>query len=102
MGLLLLAGRRPGICFESELCLRAWLKGHEVGYSFVPFKGPAGHYALDGGTVLFSSAERRRNQLRNQEKIYEMYARHAKRIAALVADANRRSGLLVDRHRTTS
>lgn len=38
----------PGICFESELCLRAWTQGYRVGYSFVPLKGAAGHYAMDG------------------------------------------------------
>jgi glycosyltransferase involved in cell wall biosynthesis len=92
----------PGICFESELCLRAWLNGYEVGYSFVPFKGPAGHYSLDGGTMLFSGEQRRRNQLRNQRKIYAMYARHARRIEALVARANRRAGVGVDQASSTS
>jgi hypothetical protein len=86
----------PGICFDSELCLRAWMNGYEVGYSFVPFKGPPGHYSLDGGTVLFSAAARRRNQLRNQERIYEMYAHYARRIDFLVTQANRRAGLAVD------
>nr|WP_296068964.1 hypothetical protein [uncultured Actinoplanes sp.] len=42
----------PGICFDNELCLRAWMNGYQVGYSFVPFKGAAGHYPADGGTVL--------------------------------------------------
>ena len=41
----------PGICFESELCLRAWTKGYRVGYSFVPLGGAAGQYAMDGGTM---------------------------------------------------
>ena len=43
-----------------------------MGYSFVPFKGPPGQYSLNGGTVLFSGAIRRRNQLRNQNKIFEI------------------------------
>ena len=79
----------PGICFDSELCLRAWLHGYQVGYSFVPFKGPPGHYALDGGTVLFSGPVRNRNEVRNHERIYEMYAKHARRIDQLVREANR-------------
>ena len=79
----------PGICFDSELCLRAWLHGYQVGYSFVPFKGPPGHYALDGGTVLFSGPVRSRNQVRNHERIYEMYTKHARRIDQLVREANR-------------
>lgn len=79
----------PGICFDNELCLRAWINGYQVGYSFVPFKGPPGHYSLDGGTMLFSSATRRRNQRRNQEKIFEMAAKHSRRIDQLVKEANR-------------
>lgn len=78
----------PGICFESELCLRAWMNGHQVGYSFVPFKGPPGHYSLDGGTMLFSATARRRNQLRNQRRIYELYAPHGRWIDSRVAEAN--------------
>jgi glycosyltransferase involved in cell wall biosynthesis len=81
----------PGICFESEFCLRAWVKGYEVGYRFVPFKGPAGSYALDGGTMVFSPRARRRNQLRNQDTIYRMYAPHERRIDARVRNANARA-----------
>ena len=83
----------PGICFDSELCLRAWLNGYQVGYSFVPFKGPSGHYALDGGTMLFSQGIRRRNQIRNQEVIYKRYAKEADRIEQLVREATHRAGL---------
>jgi len=84
----------PGICFDNELCLRAWLNGYQVGYSFVPFKGPPGHYSLDGGTMLFSGAVRRRNQVRNQKKIFAMYSRHVRRIDRLVREAGRGAGLL--------
>ena len=52
----------PGICFDNELCLRAWMNDYQVGYSFVPFKGPSGHYPADGGTVLFSDHIRVRTQ----------------------------------------
>lgn len=83
----------PGICFDNELCLRAWINGYQVGYSFVPFKGPPGHYSLDGGTVLFSGMVRRRNQIRNQRKVFEMYAKHTQRIDQLVWEANRNAGL---------
>lgn len=78
----------PGICFDNELCLRAWINGYQVGYSFVPFKGPAGQYSLDGGTIVFSLDVRRRNQLRNQNRILEMYAEHTRRIDELVEEAN--------------
>jgi glycosyltransferase involved in cell wall biosynthesis len=78
----------PGICFDSELCLRAWLNGYQVGYSFVPFKGPPGQYALNGGTMLFSSHVRRRNQVRNQRMIYARYQQHADCIDRLVQEAS--------------
>ena len=79
----------PAICFDNELCLRAWVKGYRVGYSFVPFKGPPGHYSLDGGTVLFSGDIRRANQLRNQDKIFQIYVNHTQEIDELVREANR-------------
>ncbi len=78
----------PGICFDNELCLRAWMNDYQVGYSFVPFKGPSGHYAADGGTVLFSDDVRVRNSVRNSDTIFRVYGRHASRIDALVATAN--------------
>jgi glycosyltransferase involved in cell wall biosynthesis len=78
----------PGICFDNELCLRAWMNDYQVGYSFVPFKGPSGHYAADGGTVLFSDDVRVRNSVRNSGTIFEMYGPHARRIDALVTAAN--------------
>jgi hypothetical protein len=84
----------PGICFESELCLRAWINGYRVGYSFVPFKGPPGHYPMDGGTVLFSDTIRRENQVRNHEKIREMYGSQGHRIDRLVEEANRCAGFM--------
>lgn len=78
----------PGICFDDELCLRAWMNGYRVGYSFVPFKGPAGHYPADGGTVLFSNDVRVRNSVRNSDTIFASYGKYAKRIDALVEEAN--------------
>lgn len=78
----------PGICFDNELCLRAWMNNYQVGYSFVPFKGPAGHYVTDGGTVLFSDEIRVRNSIRNSDTIFAMYRPHAGRIDDLVAAAN--------------
>jgi glycosyltransferase involved in cell wall biosynthesis len=78
----------PGIGFDNELCLRAWMNDYQVGYSFVPFKGPSGHYPADGGTVLFSDEIRVRNSVRNSDTIFERYGRHAGRIDELVAAAN--------------
>jgi hypothetical protein len=78
----------PGICFESEFCLRAWLNGFRVGYRFVPFKGPAGRYSMDGGTMLFSPDDRERNRLANSERIFRQYRSHSAHIDALVQEAN--------------
>lgn len=83
----------PGICFDNELCLRAWLHGFTVGYRFVPFKGEPGVYAQDGGTVLFSATARRRNQLRNEQAIFALYGTEQPLIAARVARANARLSL---------
>jgi glycosyltransferase involved in cell wall biosynthesis len=83
----------PGICFESEFCLRAWTKGYRVAYSFVPLKGPAGHYAMNGGTTLFTPEARERNRLTNSQRIFERYKNRAAEIDALVAEAN------AERHR---
>jgi hypothetical protein len=84
----------PGIGFDSELCLRAWVNGYQVGYKFAPFKGPAKQYPLDGGTVLFSKEIRFRNQWRNHSRIHEMYSQHIRSIYARVRSANRRAGIL--------
>jgi len=83
----------PGICFDNELCLRAWLHGYKVGYRFVPFKGDAQQYSLDGGTVLFTKDLRIGNQWRNHRRIATMYSRHAARIAELVDEANGAIGI---------
>ena len=78
----------PGICFESEFCLRSWLNGLRVGYRFVPFKGPAGRYSMDGGTMLFSPNDRERNRLANSERIFRQYRSRSAHIDALVQEAN--------------
>ena len=78
----------PGICFESELCLRAWTQGYRVGYRFVPLKGPAGHYAMNGGTTLFAPDTRERNRLANSQRIFERYESRAADIDELVRTAN--------------
>ena len=86
----------PGICFDSELCLRAWASGYQVGYRFVPFKGPPQHYSLDGGTMLFSKEVRFRNEWRNHRKIFQKYSGQAHRISELVREANHSIGLTAD------
>jgi glycosyltransferase involved in cell wall biosynthesis len=78
----------PGIGFDNELCLRAWLNDYQVGYRFVPFKGPVGHYSADGGTVLFSDGARGRNYARNSDTIMRVYGKYAAQIDELVSDAN--------------
>ena len=86
----------PAICFDNELCLRAWTKGYQVGYKFVPFKGPEKQYFLNGGTMLFSHEIRRNNQLRNEKRIYNEYKKFAKKIANSVRKANLSIGHEID------
>jgi hypothetical protein len=86
----------PGICFDSELCLRAWLNRYQVGYRFVPFKGPPQHYSLDGGTMLFSKGVRFRNEWENHRKIFQRYSGQADQISELVKEANHSIGLTTD------
>src|SRR5918997_643556 len=57
-------------------------------FRFVHFKGPAGHYPADGGTVLFSNDTRVRNAVRNSDTIFEKYGKYTRRIDRLVEDAN--------------
>jgi glycosyltransferase involved in cell wall biosynthesis len=80
----------PGIGFDNELCLRAWVAGYLVGYSFVPFKGPPGQYPANGGTVLFSGEARVKNSERNSTSVFERYGPHTERIDGLVEAANAR------------
>jgi glycosyltransferase involved in cell wall biosynthesis len=82
----------PGIGFDNELCLRAWMNGYQVGYSFVPFKGPAGHYAANGGTALFSGEARGRNAVRNAASVYATYEPYTERIDRLIEAANTHLG----------
>jgi hypothetical protein len=64
------------------------MNGYQVGYRFVPFKGPSGHYPADGGTVLFSNETRVRNAVRNSNTIFRTYRPYARQIDRLVEDAN--------------
>lgn len=79
----------PGIGFDSELCLRAWVSGFQVGYMFVPIKGLAEHYSLEGGTMLFAKDRRLRNQWRNHKMFHKKYNKHDRRISELVNTANK-------------
>lgn len=81
----------PGICFESEFCLRAWKNGWEVALVDIPVKNR--HFG-DGGTFLWGKAERDRNRTRNQKLIVELYHQHLPAIQRRVQEANRR---LIDR-----
>jgi len=80
----------PGICFDSEFCLRAWVYGYEIGYRFVPFKGAPGEYKHNGGTVLFSGSIRARNKFRNEQAMFAKYEPHREAIDAAVEAANQR------------
>jgi glycosyltransferase involved in cell wall biosynthesis len=86
----------PGICFDNEFCLRAWLGGYKVGYKFFSFKGPPGHYTLDGGTVLFSGTKRRLNMRRNHRTLLKTYSEHIETIDRMIKEANNTISLRQD------
>ena len=64
------------------------MSGYHVGYSFVPFKGPAGPYPADGGTVLFSGEARVKNSEHNADSVFRLYGPHAEQIDELIKAAN--------------
>jgi hypothetical protein len=79
----------PGICFESELCYRAWLRGYQVALTDLPVKAPvAGSYILPGGTMLWGKEERDQNDRLNKERIAQLYGNHLPAIQTQVRRAN--------------
>jgi hypothetical protein len=80
----------PGICFESELCYRAWQRGYQVALTDLPVKAPIdGGYILPGGTMLWGKEERDRNDVLNKKKIVQLHGKHLPAIQAQVRGANR-------------
>jgi hypothetical protein len=79
----------PGICFESELCYRAWRRGYQVALTDLPVKAPVdGGYLLPGGTTLWGKEERDRNDNVNKKRIVQLYNMHLPGIQAQVRRAN--------------
>jgi glycosyltransferase involved in cell wall biosynthesis len=79
----------PGICFESEICYRAWLRGYQVGLTNLPVKAPVdGGYLLPGGTTLWAKDERDRNDKLNKQRIANLYDKHLAAIQTVVRRAN--------------
>jgi glycosyltransferase involved in cell wall biosynthesis len=79
----------PGICFESELCYRAWMHGYQVALTDLPVKAPVdGGYLLPGGTMLWGKDERDRNDKLNKERIAQLYDKHLSAIQTQVRRAN--------------
>jgi hypothetical protein len=79
----------PGICFESELCYRAWRRGYQVALTELPVKAPIDNgYLLPGGTMLWAKEERDRNDALNKQRIIELHDTHLPAIQAKVRQAN--------------
>lgn len=79
----------PGICFESELCYRAWERGYQVGLTDLPVKGPIdGGYLLPGGTMLWAKEERDHNDAVNKQRIAQLHGKHLPTVQAKVKHAN--------------
>jgi Glycosyl transferase family 2 len=79
----------PGICFESELCYRAWQRGYQVALSPLPVKAPVDDgYLLPGGTMLWAKEERDRNDKLNKKRIIALHNLYLPAIQAQVRQAN--------------
>lgn len=80
----------PGICFESELCYRAWKRGYQVGLIDLPAKArPDGSgYILPGGTVLWAQEERCHNEQLNKQRIAQLHGEHLPAVQIKVRQAN--------------
>ncbi len=79
----------PGICFESELCYRAWQRGYQVGLTDLPVKAPLdGDYILPGGTLLWGREERDRNERVNKRRLSQLYGKQLHTVQAEVKRSN--------------
>ncbi len=65
----------PGITFESEFCYRAWRAGYQVALADIPVKQQTGKvsYILPGGTSMWGSEARKRNERANKQLIRKLY-----------------------------
>ncbi len=59
----------PGICFESEICYRAWNNGYQVALVPIPFD----RSQFTGGTFLWDRPTRMANIAKNKERIKQTY-----------------------------
>jgi glycosyltransferase involved in cell wall biosynthesis len=75
----------PGILFDHELCLRAWLSGWQVGLFDPP---PFQKYVGGQGTKLFGAAARSRNARDNVRRLHRDYGRRIGEIERTVRELN--------------
>jgi hypothetical protein len=79
----------PGICFESEICYRAWERRYQVGLIDLPVKAPIDNgYPLPGGTLLWGKQQRDRNEHLNKKRIIELHGENLPAVQAMVEQAN--------------
>lgn len=73
----------PFQCDDTEVCLRAWLKGLKVGWYNAGFKS-----MMAGGMRIWNNEFTGFQELKNRGKLYQMYEPHINRITKLVEEAN--------------
>jgi len=80
----------PGITFESEFCYRVWRAGHQVALTDIPVKQQTGKlsYILPGGTSMWGSEARTRNERANKQLIKELYDDDLPAIQRAVCESN--------------
>ena len=76
----------PGIWLDYELCVRAWLAGHQVGlYASAPFE----RYVGGQGTFLFGESSRGRNWERNHRLVVTKYGERIGPVRNTIQELNR-------------
>lgn len=80
----------PGITFDAEFCYRAWRHGYQVALTDIPVKLETGTkgYIFPGGTSIWGSEARQRNEHANKELIEELYEDNLPAIREAVRAAN--------------
>ena len=82
-----------GITFDAEYCYRAWRHGYQVALTDIPVKletGRVGGGIFPGGTMMWGTEARERNERANKQLIKELYEDSLPAIREAVRTANAR------------
>lgn len=77
----------PFQCDDTEMCLRAWMKGLKVGWYNAGFKS-----MMAGGMRIWNNEFTGFQERKNRGKLYDMYGADAAYISGLIDKANQKTG----------